>query len=55
MSDQILLDPLMDKLKIEKDGANELQRRKHSDWNENYELFRLKVKTNRLTQKIGRE
>jgi len=51
MSEQTLLDPLMDKLKIEKDGANKLQQRKHSDWNDNYELYRLKVKTNRLTQR----
>lgn len=51
MQDQLLLDPLMDKLKKEKDGANELQKRKHSDWDENYELFRNKTKTNRLTQR----
>jgi len=35
----------------EKKSANELQERKHSDWDENYLLYRNKVKTNRLTQR----
>ena len=43
--------PLMEKLKAEKNSANELQKRKHEDWNDNYELARNKVKTNRLTQR----
>src|SRR3972149_3573872 len=42
---------LMDKLVAEKTAANELQKRKHEDWNENYELYRNKVRTNRLTQR----
>lgn len=46
--------PLSDKmLKLtnEKKSAREFQLRKHPDWNENYELYRNKVKTNRLTQR----
>lgn len=39
------------KLLNEKKSAREFQSRKHSDWNENYELYRNKVKTNRLTQR----
>lgn len=35
----------------EKKSAREFQLRKHLDWNENYELYRNKVKTNRLTQR----
>jgi len=42
---------LMLKLQAEKDSANEYQERKHDDWNDNYELYRNKVKTNRLTQR----
>lgn len=45
------LTPLMVKLTAEKKAGRELQVRKHSDWNENYELYRNKVKTNRLTQR----
>lgn len=41
----------MEKLQAEKKAAVELQQRKHSDWNENYELYRNKVKLNRLTQR----
>lgn len=39
------------KLLNEKKSAREFQVRKHMDWNENYELYRNKVKTNRLTQR----
>mgnify|MGYP001476208522 CR=1 FL=1 len=39
------------KLLNEKKSAREFQERKHDDWNENYELYRNKVKTNRLTQR----
>lgn len=39
------------KLINEKKSAREFQVRKHNDWNENYELYRNKVKTNRLTQR----
>ena len=42
---------LMMTLKAEKKAANELQLHKHADWNDNYELYRNKVKTNRLTQR----
>ena len=42
---------LLDKLKAEKKAAIEFQQRKHEDWNENYELYRNKTKTNRLTQR----
>ena len=41
----------MAKLLNEKKAAREFQERKHSDWNDNYELYRNKVKTNRLTQR----
>ena len=43
--------PFLEKLYAEKNGANELQLRKHDDWNSNYELYRNKVRTNRLTQR----
>lgn len=39
------------KLLNEKKSGREFQVRKHADWNENYELYRNKVKTNRLTQR----
>jgi hypothetical protein len=41
----------MERLQIEKKAAIELQGRKHEDWNDNYELYRNKVRTNRLTQR----
>lgn len=41
----------LQRLQIEKKAAVELQKRKHEDWNDNYELYRNKVKTNRLTQR----
>lgn len=44
-------DDLMQKLLREKKIARDFQERKHLDWNENYELYRNKVKTNRLTQR----
>lgn len=39
------------KLLNEKNSAREFQVRKHEDWQENYELYRNKVKVNRLTQR----
>jgi len=42
---------LMEKLQAEKKSGRELQVRKHEDWDGNYELYRNKVKTNRLTQR----
>ena len=41
----------MERLQSEKRSALELRERKHDDWNESYELYRNKVKTNRLTQR----
>jgi hypothetical protein len=56
MADLTLLDgnPLtdqMERLLREKKTAREFQERKHEDWNSNYELYRNKVRTNRLTQR----
>lgn len=45
------MDPLLTKLITEKESGNRLQERKHLDWDDNYELYRNKVKTNRLTQR----
>lgn len=45
------LSELMSKLVAEKKTGQELQEHKHEDWNDNYELYRNKVKTNRLTQR----
>lgn len=42
---------IMEKLLKERKVARDFQERKHSDWNENYELSRNKVRTNRLTQR----
>lgn len=39
------------KLETERKAAVELQERKHLDWDDNYLLYRNKVKTNRLTQR----
>lgn len=41
----------MTKLNREDESASLHQERKHVDWNENYELYRNKVRTNRLTQR----
>lgn len=43
--------PLMEKLLHEKKIAREFQERRHDAWNEIYELYRNKVRTNRLTQR----
>lgn len=52
MPEQTLsLDDKMLKLTKELETASNYQERKHSDWNENYELYRNKVRTNRLTQR----
>lgn len=42
---------LIVKLKAEKEAANEVQEHKHDDWDDNYQLYRNKVKVNRLTQR----
>ena len=39
------------RLQTEKKSAFELQKRKHEDWTDNYDLYRNRVKTNRLTQR----
>ena len=41
----------MEKLFAEKESGRNLQEHKHVDWNDNYELYRNKVKVNRLTQR----
>lgn len=43
--------PYLEKLCAEKKAGFEIQKRKHNDWDSNYELYRNKVKTNRLTQR----
>lgn len=48
---QLELDEKIAKLLNEKKAARDFQLHKHDDWNENYELYRNKVKTNRLTQR----
>lgn len=40
-----------EKLDNERKIARDFQQRKHNDWNDNYELYRNKVRTNRLTQR----
>ena len=42
---------LIERLKNELKIARDFQERRHLDWNENYELYRNKIKTNRLTQR----
>ena len=42
---------MMEALLKERSVARKHQERKHPDWNENYELSRNKVRTNRLTQR----
>lgn len=44
-------DELMLKLKREKKVAREYVERRYQNWNDNYELYRNKVRTNRLTQR----
>lgn len=44
-------DDFMLKLKAEKKSANDVRFHKHEEWDANYELYRNKVKTNRLTQR----
>jgi len=42
---------LLEKLTTEKEVAFEFQERRHEQWNQNYELYRDFVRTNRLTQR----
>ena len=46
-SDELKFEKLLNERKV----AREFQERRHLDWNDNYELYRNKVKTNRLTQR----
>lgn len=50
-TDQFVPNQEISRLLKEKLAASELQERKHDDWNDNYLLYRNKVKTNRLTQR----
>ena len=52
-SDKVVpdLDSKITKLVSEKRTAQAFQKRKHPDWNENYELYRGRTRTNRLTQR----
>jgi len=43
--------PLLEKLYAEKMSGRKLQEHKHEDWNDNHDLYRNKVKINRLTQR----
>ena len=45
------VDELIARLVREKEVANEFQERRHEQWNDNYTLYRNKVKLNRLTQR----
>lgn len=47
----ITQDLLMERLLKEKKVANDFQLRRHEQWDDNYTLYRNKVKTNRLTQR----
>ncbi len=44
-------DTILGKLLREKKAARDFQERRHKDWDENYQLYRNKVLTNRLTQR----
>ena len=51
LTNTFTLNDELTRLQTEKKAGVELQQRKHQDWNDNYELYRNKVKTNRLTQR----
>ena len=51
LTNSYILSEEMSRLQTEKKSAIELQKRKHEDWTDNYDLYRGKVKTNRLTQR----
>src|SRR3990167_10795145 len=46
-----IVSDLVSKLTKEKEAARKYQERRHEEWNDNYELNRNKVQTNRLTQR----
>lgn len=45
------MDDLIVKLQAEKRSGRDFQERKHASWNENYELYRNKIRTNQLVQR----
>jgi hypothetical protein len=45
------IDPLLTKLRAEKETALNWQKRRHKQWNENYTLYRDFVKVSPLTQR----
>lgn len=51
INNKFTLSDEMERLQKEKKSGIELQERKHEDWDDNYLLYRNKVKTNRLTQR----
>lgn len=51
MEENTILDPEMNVLLAHKESGYNYQERRHSDWTENYTLYRDKVVTNRLTQR----
>lgn len=51
LTNQWELTPEMERLQTEKKAALKIKERKYDDWDDNYGLYRNKVKTNRLTQR----
>ena len=51
ITNQWELTPEMQRLQTEKKAALKIKERKYEDWDDNYGLYRNKVKTNRLTQR----
>ena len=49
--EEISTNPLVEKLNKEREVSYNFQQRRHEQWNDNYELYRNKIKTNRLTQR----
>ena len=47
----IITDPDMEVIKLEKESAYDFRKRRHSDWRDNYTLYRDKVIPNRLIQR----
>lgn len=51
MADILSTDPELEMLRGNKDSGYNYRERRHTDWDENYELYRDKVTINRLTQR----
>ena len=47
----VITDPDMEIIQLEKESAFEFRKRRHSDWKDNYTLYRDKIIPNRLTQR----